>query len=439
MESTAGGQYYYSHRGTSTNQGGQQVTTKATSGSSTIVVQGALAINDQIGFADPASTTTTSTTNVTSLSGSQAINAADTSGFPAAGQLRVGTSSAWSDGGGSWTGAILSYSGKTATTFTGVSFVRGSGTLAGPLEQVQPYKVTSETCYANDCKATITPALSGDVAQGTDVMNTGTCQLYATSAATPTSPLAPSGTSYFDGCQWGTKNITVSGNAFSFDAAAIAAGTTVSGQVGTTCTSGHAANCGTNFMAFQEAGEAPFASFINGNSMASNSNLTSCPTWDPGCTNSPLKNINALSNAPNAPANNGEPSNNNVWSNNAYYGPWAWNTYWYGACGTLPSDPVTSHAMPSSPSACNLVDFSHWQSDWQQESGSTYNSTPNSNPPMPGSKVGDFNNDSAVNITDLSMLLTAYGTNNSSILANLSRSGTVDITCLSIFLTNWGS
>ena len=41
--------------------------------------------------------------------------------------------------------------GITPTSFTGVSLVRGSGSLAGPIRQVQPYKVTAEKCYANDC------------------------------------------------------------------------------------------------------------------------------------------------------------------------------------------------------------------------------------------------------------------------------------------------
>ncbi len=369
-----GGQYYFSHYSDSSNeQDNVTVSVAASAGSNTIQVGSSQAINDQIGFSDPAKTTTTSTTDVKTLNGSQTITAASTANFPSTGQLRVGTSQAWGDGNGSWTGAILTYSGKTSTSFTGVSLVRGAGTLSGPVWQVQPYKVTSETCYTNDCVVSISPALTTSVSAGATVTNAGTCQLFATAGTSPTSPLAPDGTSYFDGCQWGTKNISVIDNTFSFDPAAIAAGTTVTGHVGTSCTAGHADSCGTNFMAFQEAGEPPFETFINGNSMLSNSNLTTCPSWDPGCTNNPLKNINALSNPPSAPANNNEPSNNIVWSNNAYYGPWLWNTYWYGNCNVVPSDPATGHSMPSG--ACN-VDFSHWQSDWQQDAGSSFSSTP---------------------------------------------------------------
>jgi Right handed beta helix region len=428
-----GGQYYFSHYADSSNGGDTTVAQAASAGSTSLTVVGSQATNDQVGIGDPGKTTTTSTTNVTSLTGSQSINAASTSGFPSSGQLRVGTSSAWSDGNGSWTGAILSYSGTTSTSFTGVSLVRGSGTLSGPVWQVQPYKVTSETCFENNCKLSITPALTSAVSAGENVTNAGTCQLYATSAATPTSPLAPGGASYFDGCQWGTANISISGNSFDIDPTYINSQTALNGGT-TSCTAAN--NCGTNFMAFQEAGEPPFNTFIGGNAMVSRSSLTGCPSWDSGCSSNPLTNINALTNPPSAPANNNEPPENNVWSNNAYYGVWTWNTYWYGYCSQVPTDPTTNKTMPGG--ACQ-VNFANWQADWQQDTGSTYTSTPNSNPPPPAGKVGDFNNDGSVNISDLSMLLSAWGTNNSTILTNLGQSGTVNITCLSIFLSHWGT
>jgi hypothetical protein len=454
----AGGQYYYSHQSDSNFGNTTPLTQAATAGSSQVLVYGALAINDQIGFADPTQTTTSSTTNVTSLSGST-INAASTTGFPSSGQLRVGTSAAWSDAGGSYTGAILSYTGKTATSFTGVSFVRGSGTLAGPVWQVQPYKVVSESCYANDCLVNITPALTSNVARFTQVANTGTCQLFATSAATPTSPLAPNGTSYYDGCQWGTKHVTVSGNNFVFDAAAIAAGTTVSGHVGTACTAAHFNGCGEHFMANQPAGEAPFASWNDANSMMSNSTLTTCPTWDAGCTTSPLKNINGLTNPPNAAAGNGEATSDNIWSGNTYSGGWAWSVYIYGGCGTI-TDSATGKSMPAN--SCGDVDFAAWQSSWQQDSGSTYTATPASVSPTPTptatptptptptptatptpsptpapGKIGDFNSDNAVNIFDLSILLSHWQTNYAP--CDLNSDNVVNIFDLSIFLSHWGT
>ena len=155
----SGGQYYFSHEGDSAHGGATSLAEPASAGSSTILVDGASAIDDQIGFGDPRSTKTADRTDVATLTGSGTINAR-TTGFPSSGELRVGTSTAWADGGGSYTGAILSYTGTTATSFTGVSLVRGSGTLAGPIQEVQPYKVTAERCYANDCVLTVSPPLA---------------------------------------------------------------------------------------------------------------------------------------------------------------------------------------------------------------------------------------------------------------------------------------
>jgi hypothetical protein len=455
----AGGQYYFSHVSDSVHGFAANLAADASAGATTVLVANAQAINDQIGFADPSSTTTSSTTNVTTLTGSQTIAAASTASFPASGQLRVGTSAAWTNAEGSYTGAILNYTGKTASSFTGVSLARGTGTLSGPILQVQPYRVVSQTCYTNDCAVTITPALAGAVAAGTTVTNAGTCQLFATSVATPTSPLAPSGDSYFDGCMWGTAHVAVSGNSFVFDPTYIAShAPLVGGGTTTTCTAAHANSCGTLFMAYQGAGEPPYGgNFIYGNAMMSNS-LTACPDWDSGCTTNPLKNINANSNPPDSPAGNNEQPSNNLWSNNAYYGTSPeWEVYTYGTCGTLPSDATTGKSMPSSPDACSN-DFAHWQSNWQQDAGSTLSATippspsgtptptatptvtptPTASPtPTPSGKVGDLNGDGQVNIFDLSILLSAWGTANAT--ADLNHDGTVNIFDLSIFLSHWGT
>ena len=186
----SGGQYYFSHEGDSAHGGTITLAEPAAAGSSSVLVAGASAIDDQIGFGDPRSTRTADRTNVATFTGSGTINAT-TAGFPSSGELRVGTSAAWADGGGSYTGAILSYTGTTSTSFTGVSLVRGSGTLAGPIREVQPYKVTAERCYANDCVLTVSPPLATPEAAGTEVSNAGTCQLYATSTALPSGPLLP--------------------------------------------------------------------------------------------------------------------------------------------------------------------------------------------------------------------------------------------------------
>ncbi|HEV2412841.1 MAG TPA: fibronectin type III domain-containing protein [Candidatus Saccharimonadales bacterium] len=395
-----GGQYYFSHTGDTAHGGTTTVAQSASSGSSTVEVVGTEAIDDQIGFADPTSTTTTDTTSVTTFSGSGTINAS-TSGFPSSGQLRVGTSAAWSDGKGSWTGAILSYTNTTAGTFTGVSLVRGTGTLSGPIQQVQPYKVTAETCYANDCNLSITPSLSSNESSGTEVSNAGTCQLYATSTATPSSPMAPStpALSYWDGCQWEAKDITVTGNTFVFQPSVIASSAPLTGGgTSTACRSSNTDFCGTNFMAYQVGGEAPFLSQLTANAMVSSSSFTTCPTWDSGCTSDPLNNLNALSSPPGVPAGNGMAADNDVWSNNTYYGPWSWSDFIYGNCNggglVMPDDPATGKSLTAT--ACT-TNFSTWQSDWQQDQGSTSsNATP---PSTPSNVTATANGPTSVNVS----------------------------------------
>jgi hypothetical protein len=394
----AGGQYDFSHT-TDSGRGGMLVLAQpANAGSVTLMVHGAAdqqtasaeAINDQIGFADPAVTTVASGVSSISITGCTAartctIPVKSAAGFPAGGgELRVGTTAAGQDGGGGFTGAILRYTGIGTTTvnsnsspaLTGATFIRGVGSLQSgfSVQQVQPYQVTGETCYANDCKVSISPPLTMSVAAETNIAGTGTCALFATAAATPTSPIAPGGTSYFNGCQWAVKNISVTGNTFTFDPSAIAAGTTATGKAGTTCTADHADECGTNFMAFQATGQEPWADSTSANAMFSRSALTDCPSWDSDCTASPLTNINALSSAPNAPARNGEAAWNDVWSDNTYTGPWAWNAYAYGSCDSLPSDPTTGKSMPSG--ACRDIDFATWKGDWQEDLNSSHSATP---------------------------------------------------------------
>jgi len=53
--------------------------------------------------------------------------------------------------------------------------------------------------------------------------------------------------------------------------------------------------------------------------------------------------------------------------------------------------------------------------------------------------VGDLNGDGQVNIFDLSALLSAWGTTNPAIEANLGHTGPVDVFDLSILLSHWGN
>jgi hypothetical protein len=369
----SGGQYYFSHEGDSAHYGGgTSLAEPATAGSTTILVEGVEAINDQIGFGDPKSTKTVDRMNVATFTGSGTINA-KTTGFPSSGELRVGTSAAWANGGGSYTGAILSYTGTSATSFTGVSLARGSGTLAGPIREVQPYKATAEKCYANDCVLTLSRPLAAPEAAGTAVSNAGTCQLYATSSALSSGPLAPDGTSYWDGCQWEAKDISVSGNYFRFDPSVITSSAPlVGGRKTTACSAANA--CGTNFMAYQLGDEAPFDTQNSANAMMSSSSFTACPSWDSGCKTDPLSNLNAASRLPGPTLDSRQAPFNNVWSNNVYTGPWGWYAYLYGTCGPLPTDRVTGKSLPSG--ACGTLSVSTWKSYWQQDASSAHSAVP---------------------------------------------------------------
>ena len=164
---------------------------------------------------------------------------------------------AWGNGLGSYTGAILSYTSTTPTAFQNVTLVRGSGTLTGPVLQVQPYRVTGETCYSTACEVSISPPLATAVYVGVNVTNAGTCQLYAPGNGVPGGPMAPDGVSYWTAANGG--HATSRSPAIpSSSGGHRQAGTPLTGGTGTSCTAAHADNCGTNFMATQASGVAPF-------------------------------------------------------------------------------------------------------------------------------------------------------------------------------------
>jgi len=75
---------------------------------------------------------------------------------------------------------------------------------------------------------------------------------------------------------------------------------------------------------------------------------------------------------------------------------------------------------------------------WDMADG-THNTFPNSYNVTIASttKLGDINNDGQVNITDLSILLSDYGTTNSS--ADINKDGSVNILDMSILLSNFGT
>jgi hypothetical protein len=116
------------------------------------------------------------------------------------------------------------------------------------------------------------------------------------------------------------------------------------------------------------------------------------------------------------------------------------------------------------PSGACQVDLAHWQSDWQQDAGSTWTAaptpttsgtatptptqtatptptpTPTATPtptPTPSGKVGDLNADGQINIFDLSILLSHWGTADAT--ADINHDGTVNVFDLSILLSHWGT
>jgi hypothetical protein len=167
----------------------------------------------------------------------------------------------------------------------------------------------------------------------------------------------------------------VTGNDFEFNPSVIASSAPLTGGGKTTvCTAANADSCGTNFMEYQVAGEAPFDIQTGANAMMSSSSLTTCPSWDLGCKKDPLSNLNAFSTLPEVPPGKGQAPGDNDWSDNFYGGPWGWYAYLFGSCGQLPTDPVTNKGLPSG--ACGILDFAAWKSDWQQDVSSVDSTGP---------------------------------------------------------------
>lgn len=67
----------------------------------------------------------------------------------------------------------------------------------------------------------------------------------------------------------------------------------------------------------------------------------------------------------------------------------------------------------------------------------TPTATPTPTPTVPPATTGDLNNDNTVNVFDLSLLLSAWNTNNSQ--RDFNHDGTINVFDLSILLSNWDS
>jgi hypothetical protein len=98
----------------------------------------------------------------------------------------------------------------------------------------------------------------------------------------------------------------------------------------------------------------------------------------------------------------------------------------------------------------NITSLNNWAtyslSGSQTTCGATLNQTTTPPPPPPGPKTGDINGDNAVNITDLSLILSSYNQNTTQCVTNnaykcdLSNpgDGVVNIFDLSILMSNYG-
>jgi hypothetical protein len=199
-------------------------------------------------------------------------------------------------------------------------------------------------------------------------------------------------TPYIDDCRWKTKNVKVTGNTFS----------ATPSQISASCT--QANSCGYNGLFSQYGTYAPYTAWMVTTNISNNQN--------------------------------------NTFAGNTYLGTWRFNGYDLG----------------------EDVTFAQWQAGFNdsdgsgvhvvaQDAGSTMNSTasptipptttpaPTTSPTpaptsSPGLVVGDLNSDGTVNIFDLSIMLSKWGTTDA--VADLNHDGTVNIFDLSTLLTHWG-
>ena len=336
------------------------------------------AIDDWVGFAgqapdtcsssaacgantyDPAQTSATGKTDVSTFTGSGTLDVASTAGFPSSGQLIVATSASE---------AVLSYTGATPTAFTGVGLVSGAGTLTGVVKAVQPYHVTAVTCPGGNCTgnvvASVSPPVTSNLAAGTAVYSTGTCAYYDTAAATPSSPTAPNGTSYYDGCMWEDRNISVTANTFDVDPAQFTSTPAPEGGSAWACTTGPGGNCAQDAMGYQYPGSyaAPYWDVVLSNAMMSDSSLPA-----------PYNNLNA-SGSPLATGANGDvgPNGalpyNDLWTSNTYMGDWTFQAYTQAAGCPLnwTGSALQWAGTGGGGDACSGLSLSQWQQYWGQD------------------------------------------------------------------------
>ena len=222
--------------------------------------------------------------------------------------------------------------------------------------------------------------------------SSGECTLVNPTVATLTTCANASllaTTPYINDCRWRSQNVSVTSNTFSFTPSA----------VDPACTPTN--SCGFNAII---SGYGTFPPYTGANV-----------------------------------ANNIAFNQSNTFSSNSYSGPWGfedWNqnnqVSWAQWSGNIAAGDKCLGSGEQQSGAC--------AGPFGQDAGSTYNSTtaPTPSPTSsPSTKTGDINNDGQVNIFDLSILLSHWGTSNAT--SDLNKDGTVNVFDLSIILSHWGT
>lgn len=160
---------------------------------------------------------------------------------------------------------------------------------------------------------------------------------------------------YFDGCQWKAGNITVSANTFNFDPKDIVtAAPPLPREVLSRCPTTNLTNTNTNIY------------WCGFNGMFS---LPGSEASGPGAGWTVADAIMDLRGP------SGEAPDNNVWMDNSYVGPWAFQAYAQGA-SSVQTD-IFHSGVPTT------LSFTGWQHTWDQDVGSTWRPSP-----APTSPVG---------------------------------------------------
>jgi hypothetical protein len=302
------------------------------------------------------------------------------------------------DGGGQLAAACNG--ATTACSTLSVNYQYPIGDKIGFSSGSYPYTVTARSGSSPDplgppddgsWTITVSPPVAVNEASGAQLWSQGACSLYDTSTATPQSPTPASlgngsqTISYFDGCQWRPRNITVANNTFHFNPNEIQAlasttppwpsGSWTYGGVTSdpkNCYSGlnfldladappigNSYKCGTNAM-IAVAGT-PTAPYSHGGNWLFNS-IMSNSTFP-----SPLNDLSGNNN--DFGTGIGEGPDNNLWTGNTYDGPIGFRAYEDTISAVSTSS--TPYACPSSPIVNGFVPVcdvtaAQWASIWHQ-------------------------------------------------------------------------